>query len=174
MLGHGSWHAYRHLVDVSDLEERITGQGELWCSDSTKSNLLGSAWPSALALSCSICFSSLGNWLGSQKLENLEHLSFFLDWPLACWVLSPKVSYSGGWTHEHDSRTSLWIKTGQQAGYPQFSVRAQSCSFFGDNSKRTGAHLHPCAKSLTVFRNPGLSTHQGFPYLLLLFKDIDL
>jgi uncharacterized membrane protein len=29
MLGHASWHAYRHLVDVSDLEERITGQGEL-------------------------------------------------------------------------------------------------------------------------------------------------
>jgi uncharacterized membrane protein len=29
MLGHGSWHAYRHLVDVSDLEERITVQGEL-------------------------------------------------------------------------------------------------------------------------------------------------
>ena len=29
MLGHGSWHAYRHLVDASDLEERITGQGEL-------------------------------------------------------------------------------------------------------------------------------------------------
>jgi uncharacterized membrane protein len=28
MLGHGSWHAYRHLVDVSDLEERITEQGE--------------------------------------------------------------------------------------------------------------------------------------------------
>ncbi|WP_233254949.1 DUF2189 domain-containing protein [Limnohabitans sp. T6-5] len=28
MLGHGSWHAYRHLVDVSDLEERMTGQGE--------------------------------------------------------------------------------------------------------------------------------------------------
>ena len=29
MLGHGSWHAYRHLVDVSGLEERISGQGEL-------------------------------------------------------------------------------------------------------------------------------------------------
>jgi uncharacterized membrane protein len=29
MLGHGSWHAYRHLVDVSQLEERISGQGEL-------------------------------------------------------------------------------------------------------------------------------------------------
>jgi uncharacterized membrane protein len=29
MLGHGSWHAYRHLVDVSELPERITGQGEL-------------------------------------------------------------------------------------------------------------------------------------------------
>ena len=29
MLGHGSWHAYRHLVDVSNLPERITGQGEL-------------------------------------------------------------------------------------------------------------------------------------------------
>ena len=28
MLGHGSWHAYRHLVDVSQLEERISGQGE--------------------------------------------------------------------------------------------------------------------------------------------------
>ena len=29
MLGHGSWHAYRDLVDVSELEERISGQGEL-------------------------------------------------------------------------------------------------------------------------------------------------
>ena len=29
MLGHGSWHAYRHLVDVSGLEERISGQGDL-------------------------------------------------------------------------------------------------------------------------------------------------
>jgi len=29
MLGHGSWHAYRHLIDVSDLEERMTGRGEL-------------------------------------------------------------------------------------------------------------------------------------------------
>jgi uncharacterized membrane protein len=29
MLGHGSWHAYRHLVDVSGLEERLSGQGEL-------------------------------------------------------------------------------------------------------------------------------------------------
>jgi uncharacterized membrane protein len=29
MLGHGSWHAYRQLVDVSDLEERLTGQGGL-------------------------------------------------------------------------------------------------------------------------------------------------
>ena len=28
MLGHGSWHAYRHLVDVSNLPERITGQGD--------------------------------------------------------------------------------------------------------------------------------------------------
>lgn len=28
MLGHGSWHAYRDLVDVSHLEERITAQGE--------------------------------------------------------------------------------------------------------------------------------------------------
>jgi uncharacterized membrane protein len=28
MLGHGSWHAYRHMVDVSDLNERLTGQGE--------------------------------------------------------------------------------------------------------------------------------------------------
>jgi uncharacterized membrane protein len=27
MLGHGSWHAYRDLVDVSHLEERITAQG---------------------------------------------------------------------------------------------------------------------------------------------------
>lgn len=29
MLGHGSWHAYRHLIDASDLEERMTKQGEL-------------------------------------------------------------------------------------------------------------------------------------------------
>jgi uncharacterized membrane protein len=29
MLGHGSWHAYRQLVDVSGLEERLPGQGEL-------------------------------------------------------------------------------------------------------------------------------------------------
>jgi uncharacterized membrane protein len=29
MLGHGSWHAYRHLIDASNLEERMTGQGEL-------------------------------------------------------------------------------------------------------------------------------------------------
>jgi uncharacterized membrane protein len=29
MLGHGSWHAYRHMVDVSGLEERISGQGSL-------------------------------------------------------------------------------------------------------------------------------------------------
>jgi uncharacterized membrane protein len=28
MLGHGSWHAYRDLVDVSHLEERITPQGD--------------------------------------------------------------------------------------------------------------------------------------------------
>ena len=28
MLGHGSWHAYRHMVDVSDLNERLTEQGE--------------------------------------------------------------------------------------------------------------------------------------------------
>lgn len=28
MLGHGSWHAYRHMVDVSDLPERLSGQGE--------------------------------------------------------------------------------------------------------------------------------------------------
>ena len=28
MLGHGSWHAYRHMVDVSDLSERLTEQGE--------------------------------------------------------------------------------------------------------------------------------------------------
>lgn len=28
MLGHGSWHAYRHLIDVSGLEERMSGQGE--------------------------------------------------------------------------------------------------------------------------------------------------
>lgn len=27
MLGHGSWHAYRQMVDVSDLEERLTEQG---------------------------------------------------------------------------------------------------------------------------------------------------
>jgi uncharacterized membrane protein len=27
MLGHGSWHAYRHMVDVSGLEERMSGQG---------------------------------------------------------------------------------------------------------------------------------------------------
>lgn len=29
MLGHGSWHAYRHLVDVSKLEERMRKQGSL-------------------------------------------------------------------------------------------------------------------------------------------------
>ena len=29
MLGHGSWHAYRQLLDVSDLEERVTHQKEL-------------------------------------------------------------------------------------------------------------------------------------------------
>jgi uncharacterized membrane protein len=29
MLGHGSWHAYKHLIDVSQLEERISEQGEL-------------------------------------------------------------------------------------------------------------------------------------------------
>jgi uncharacterized membrane protein len=28
VLGHGSWHAYRHMVDVSDLEERLTEQGD--------------------------------------------------------------------------------------------------------------------------------------------------
>jgi len=28
MLGHGSWHAYRHMVDVSELPERLSGQGE--------------------------------------------------------------------------------------------------------------------------------------------------
>ena len=28
MLGHGCWHAYRHMVDVSDLNERLTEQGE--------------------------------------------------------------------------------------------------------------------------------------------------
>jgi uncharacterized membrane protein len=28
MLGHGSWHAYRDLVDVSQLQERITSQGD--------------------------------------------------------------------------------------------------------------------------------------------------
>ena len=28
MLGHGSWHAYRQLVDVSSMEERMSGQGE--------------------------------------------------------------------------------------------------------------------------------------------------
>ncbi len=27
MLGHGSWHAYRHLIDVSALQERMTAQG---------------------------------------------------------------------------------------------------------------------------------------------------
>ncbi|MEY4077954.1 MAG: hypothetical protein RIQ69_2324, partial [Pseudomonadota bacterium] len=27
MLGHGSWHAYRHLIDASGLEERMTPQG---------------------------------------------------------------------------------------------------------------------------------------------------
>lgn len=27
MLGHGSWHAYRQMVDVSDLNERLTDQG---------------------------------------------------------------------------------------------------------------------------------------------------
>lgn len=29
MLGHGSWHAYRQLIDASDLQERMSGQGEL-------------------------------------------------------------------------------------------------------------------------------------------------
>jgi uncharacterized membrane protein len=29
MLGHGSWHAYRHLVDVTGLEERISTEGGL-------------------------------------------------------------------------------------------------------------------------------------------------
>ncbi len=29
MLGHGSWHAYRQLIDASALEERMSGQGEL-------------------------------------------------------------------------------------------------------------------------------------------------
>ena len=29
MLGHGSWHAYRQLIDVSSLEERMPQQGEL-------------------------------------------------------------------------------------------------------------------------------------------------
>lgn len=28
VLGHGSWHAYRHMVDVSDLNERLTELGE--------------------------------------------------------------------------------------------------------------------------------------------------
>ena len=28
MLGHGSWHAYRALVDVSELQERLNAQGE--------------------------------------------------------------------------------------------------------------------------------------------------
>jgi uncharacterized membrane protein len=28
MLGHGSWHAYRHMVDVSGLEERLPTEGE--------------------------------------------------------------------------------------------------------------------------------------------------
>lgn len=28
MLGHASWHAYRQLIDVSGLEERMSGQGE--------------------------------------------------------------------------------------------------------------------------------------------------
>ena len=28
MLGHASWHAYRQLIDVSSLEERMSGQGE--------------------------------------------------------------------------------------------------------------------------------------------------
>lgn len=27
MLGHGSWHAYRQLIDVSGLDERMSGQG---------------------------------------------------------------------------------------------------------------------------------------------------
>jgi uncharacterized membrane protein len=27
MLGHGSWHAYRQMVDVSDLDERLSGPG---------------------------------------------------------------------------------------------------------------------------------------------------
>ena len=29
MLGHGSWHAYKHLIDVSQLEERISERAEL-------------------------------------------------------------------------------------------------------------------------------------------------
>jgi uncharacterized membrane protein len=28
MLGHGSWHAYRQMVDVSEITERLTEQGE--------------------------------------------------------------------------------------------------------------------------------------------------
>lgn len=28
MLGHGSWHAYKHLIDASGLEERMSGQGD--------------------------------------------------------------------------------------------------------------------------------------------------
>lgn len=28
MLGHGSWHAYRHLIDASGLQERMTVQGD--------------------------------------------------------------------------------------------------------------------------------------------------
>jgi len=28
MLGHGSWHAYRHMVDVSQLSERLSSQGD--------------------------------------------------------------------------------------------------------------------------------------------------
>ena len=29
LLGHGSWHAYRHMVDVSALKNRVTEQGDL-------------------------------------------------------------------------------------------------------------------------------------------------
>ncbi|MDI9233040.1 DUF2189 domain-containing protein [Limnohabitans lacus] len=28
MLGHGSWHAYRHLIDASGLQERVSGHGD--------------------------------------------------------------------------------------------------------------------------------------------------
>jgi len=43
MLGHGSWHAYRQMVDVSEITERLTEQGACCCSVSAKRNSPGLA-----------------------------------------------------------------------------------------------------------------------------------